>query len=874
MTVVLAAFWVSSAAAQAPNAGSVSDMAALKEGVAFLKATDFDNAIAAFDRAIALNPNLAPAYHGRGLAWEQKGETAKAESDFREAIRLNPAKSSDAQGLARSAADLVLPDSDDIPISPSWRSNLAQSLANLNAAIKLAPNLTDAYILRAKYEYASGDYDAAVRSLDAAINVDSSLPGPFALRARAWCKKRDYEKAEADCTTAIKLDPQIAQPHFQRGICFQLQGKHEKAIEDFTNALTLDPRYAIALYHRGLSEVAMGRDARALKDFDEAVYVLAWPTYKSRGELYQRAKKLDQAIADYTKAIEQKLSAGAAAINYENRQYDEDRFYQVLTDLTKTPYTDAETAQLFFARGVCLQEKGDFSGAIASFTKGLMLCRDHATPLYLEGRKLRTATYMTAVAAFTTQGKFDQAIALCDELIVLDEKNADAYLARGNVRQGRKDYDKAIDDYATVLRLDPNRTDAFQAAGDVFLQKGDGAKAISCFSKLILKKPDDLAALLARGKAYFQTGDDAKAIADYTKIIALDPNVPESYEARGHAFKRAGKLKEAADDYYEALRLESETFACCASRGDARNQPDGLRDSAKKYDARIEQNDGDYDAYLNRGHIYFALDDYNRAIADLTKAHRLAPRNYEPMHCLGNAYLAVKDYDNAVRAYKEGAAASNGDDEIYRLGIADAYYQKAVAQFGAQSENNAPSKSNYFKMALGEYREIAREIPTSTAAAVALADIYLNCPDSALRNADEAMRLAEKWTANYHPAYDDDNPNLFALLAGAYASKGDFKSAIEWQCRAILSGEKAKAPALARRLADYLARCPELNVERPSLKPRHTGNTAPPAVEGATASKSNRGRYGTVNAGEEPSAEDAKTPGYGEIDLPYKRRRP
>ena len=47
-----------------------------------------DAAIADFTEAIRINPNNARAYQSRGMAYEKKGETAKAKADIRKAEQL------------------------------------------------------------------------------------------------------------------------------------------------------------------------------------------------------------------------------------------------------------------------------------------------------------------------------------------------------------------------------------------------------------------------------------------------------------------------------------------------------------------------------------------------------------------------------------------------------------------------------------------------------------------------------------------------------------------------------------------------------------------------------------------------------------------
>jgi tetratricopeptide (TPR) repeat protein len=61
----------------------------MSRGSAFFRSEQLDEAIADFDRAIELNPDLARSYHLRGLAKEKQGNDAEAIVDFEKAIELD-----------------------------------------------------------------------------------------------------------------------------------------------------------------------------------------------------------------------------------------------------------------------------------------------------------------------------------------------------------------------------------------------------------------------------------------------------------------------------------------------------------------------------------------------------------------------------------------------------------------------------------------------------------------------------------------------------------------------------------------------------------------------------------------------------------------
>jgi tetratricopeptide (TPR) repeat protein len=59
-------------------------------GAEYLTTGRDDEAIADFDRALALNPNLSTVYNDRAIAFRRKGDFTRAIADYNEAIRLMP----------------------------------------------------------------------------------------------------------------------------------------------------------------------------------------------------------------------------------------------------------------------------------------------------------------------------------------------------------------------------------------------------------------------------------------------------------------------------------------------------------------------------------------------------------------------------------------------------------------------------------------------------------------------------------------------------------------------------------------------------------------------------------------------------------------
>jgi len=130
----------------------------LDDGVVRSIKGKYDDAIACFDKAIALNPNYALAYNWRGIAYDSKGEVDRAIADYTKAIAL-------------------------------------------------APNVATAYTNRGVAYGGKGGYDRAIADFDEAITLNPNDANAYNNRGLAYKKKGDKEQAIADYRKALEINP-------------------------------------------------------------------------------------------------------------------------------------------------------------------------------------------------------------------------------------------------------------------------------------------------------------------------------------------------------------------------------------------------------------------------------------------------------------------------------------------------------------------------------------------------------------------------------------------------------------------------------------------------------------------------------------------
>jgi tetratricopeptide (TPR) repeat protein len=248
---------------------------------------EYGKAIAEFDEALKLNPNLVGAYMLRARALyasvsyvtdvgynfsnvstlSTNGQTSsvkmrvleRAIEDFTHALILDPYSSkiyaerglayADMQNYGKAIADLaqaIQLDNDAVLYNNRGNVYLEMSkydlaIADFSQAIVLNPNLSEAYIGRgAAYAY-SRDYDRAITDHNQAIKLNPNSSYAYNARGGAYFNLGEYGKAIDDFTQAIQLNPNWTVPYINRGNTYEKKRNYDSAIADYETVLQIEP---------------------------------------------------------------------------------------------------------------------------------------------------------------------------------------------------------------------------------------------------------------------------------------------------------------------------------------------------------------------------------------------------------------------------------------------------------------------------------------------------------------------------------------------------------------------------------------------------------------------------------------------------------
>ena len=211
------------------------------------------------------------------------------------------------------------------------------ALLNLEAAIRVKPDLADAYLVRTQVYASMGDADRAIESLEKYIELtqDTSLYETVAQLQEA---KGDIQAAQAAYDKYVAgAGAEVEEAGFQAGLYKMENGNFAEAITDFEAYTENETFGAGAMFNIGVCKMNLGDYAGAIEAFTgcEEKGGTFEGLYYNRGVCSLLSEKWESAAADFTKSI-------------ETEPFTEDSRYNL---------------------AICKMQMNDYEGAAATFTE-------------------------------------------------------------------------------------------------------------------------------------------------------------------------------------------------------------------------------------------------------------------------------------------------------------------------------------------------------------------------------------------------------------------------------------------------------------------------------------------------------------------------
>lgn len=531
-------------------------------GDAYVGASRYLEAIAAYQEAARLQPESATAHRGLGNAYYWQGELEPAQAEYRQAATLAPED---------PAAHLLT------GLIQAQTGDLAGAIASQETAARLSQCDPAPHLLLGGLYFDQGDYARAAAAYETALSLDSTNADAWYVLAGLRYELGEMATAAQAAQEAVNRAPDmleaqrlLAETRLSLGEAATALPAAEAAVrlapdDPTTHALLGDVRLNLEQW----PEAAAAYEASLALSDDVNIRILAGSTRQQLGEL-------DAAIAHYQAAVALDPSAGLAWQSLGSAQQQQGRLTDAAAAFEQAVALEDNALARSQLGGILLQQ-GELTGAISQYERAAEL--DPQEPRY----QVRLGSL------YASQGALTRAEAAFQAALASDANNAEAYagLADAAYRQCRVNV--AVQAMATAAGLSAAYRTPLPA---LYEAQGRTTDAESLYAELAAAPAEDWLAHLTLAEHFVRNEQWEEATRAYQQLIEAG-HVPAGYvtslihTALGQIDYTQERLFAAGGEFELALAANDANVDARAGLGDLELRAGNAAQALAHYEAAL-----------------------------------------------------------------------------------------------------------------------------------------------------------------------------------------------------------------------------------------------------------------------------------------------
>jgi cellulose synthase operon protein C len=432
--------------------------------------------------------------------------------------------------------------------------NQLDEAAKLNSEIlKGRPSDVDGLIFKGELQRLKNDPSGAVESLQAALhNEPDNAVGHYQL-GLAYAQERDLSRAESEWREAVRIRPGLTDAQRALGTLQISRGEYDNALQTAQQMVNAQPLSGDGFILKGIAELGLRKFADAQRDDEQArnlapdspaAYVqlghvqVAQKQYGEAQKFYQQALDKDPASADGLR--------GLMTTYVEQKQYDK-AIAAAHAQIAKSP----NNSNFYDLLGTALFDgKKDYAGAEAALRQAVDLDKTNSDAVEKLGK------------VQIQQGNMDQALALYQQAIKDNPKNARFYILSGELYDAKQNWDQAKAMYQQALVVSPDNALAANNLAYVLLEQGGNVDVAMNMAQTARRgMPNSPNAADTLGWAYYQKGIYHSAIDQFLEALRLNqknggPDSATVHYHLGLAYQKVNQNTLAREHLEKAVKLK------------------------------------------------------------------------------------------------------------------------------------------------------------------------------------------------------------------------------------------------------------------------------------------------------------------------------
>lgn len=488
-------------------------------------------------------------------------------------------------------------------------ANVEYQLRNYKSAIENYTKFLSTYSqhrdarenLAASY-VSDGNYQNAVNEYENLYSKNPSTFKDYANYGLALYEIKNYEKAVEFLEKAVDADPDNSLAHINLALSYQELGKNNLALAQYDVIFRQQPALHSLRFDYGNLLADMGNDEAAVENYK--IYIKNYPNdaraYQNVGIVYKRLNKIDETIANYTKALElQKDSRDIELVKDLAECYHAKQDYNnALKYYDEVLAKEPENYDVKYDKAVALHALKKYNDAITLYNQ-LLQTKENASI-----KSNLASAYISAGDEYLKAHNYTLSAEMFEKAIELGTKESYAYFGLAKSYAACQINDRATEYFEKAIAMSPDKveysnafaefistshktsdvkisdtsnimTDVVLTMESVKVAEDDDAKqnkdlilkgdenyksknydiSIKNYQDALKLKPSDEVTLLKIGNIYKIKNDNKNAINYYKKAIVVNPNYTDSWFNLGLAYASEKNNNKAKECFYRVISL-------------------------------------------------------------------------------------------------------------------------------------------------------------------------------------------------------------------------------------------------------------------------------------------------------------------------------
>lgn len=401
---------------------------------------------------------------------------------------------------------------------------------------------------------------------------------------------------------------QTALDHYVKADKLEREKKFKEALGEYKQAVAKDGQNASFAYKLGRCHVILKQENEAIAAFEKAVSIISTPSKpdeienyvnssRSLGKLYERNKKVDNAVKAYDNAFKfepDKEKKVLYKVSIVQTLYKHNRFKEAGAHIKEALSIAPNDKLLLYFDGKFQNSTGNYAAAKASLQKGISLLGDAASkaevakyhyelglamynlkeygpmmevlkkarygPYTFRAIKLTPHYFYKLAVSYFKVYELEKAKELADKVVAMDPGNSRTHALLGEIAKAQTDKSVIIEHQKSSIETerDPlKRSGKYAELTEMQLQSRQFDDAISSANECLTIRKNDYNVMFLKAVAQFKAGKKTEAVETLKKILTLegelDSNTKAQYSfALALYYKAQGNKKEALKAFKKA----------------------------------------------------------------------------------------------------------------------------------------------------------------------------------------------------------------------------------------------------------------------------------------------------------------------------------